>query len=195
MKSEKFLELYKEYEGLLRLQGFDPKDVEDKSEGPDGDRLRMCRLFRNYFAHVADPGFLEAGDKMQKFLEARVQALKLQGDVVRKHLKKPEACMVSENAKCSEAFEKFTKLGCMSLPVIMSDGTYKALSVFNTVGAKGSSKISSLKLTAVKPVFCGPLGGYMTLDTGRMTLCTEDGTPSGKLLGRVWFTDRGEIMI
>ena len=187
MRPDKFLELYKEYEALVRAKGGDPKDSEEKSEGVLCDRLRMCRLFRNYFAHTADPGFLEVSDKMASFLEGQVVSLRSEGDVVKKHLKKPEACMLSEGSKCGEAFEKFGKLGCFSLPVCMKDGTYKMLSIFDTVGSSDRVKVSLFKLRPVKPVFCGPLDDYAYLDPDKVTFCTDDGTPDGKLLGRVWF--------
>ena len=84
--TEKFIGLYREYEQLLRTSGLDPKTVEDAAANLDSDRLRLCRQFRNYFAHVQDPGFLEATDKMMRYLEGKVRELKLAGDVVKKHI-------------------------------------------------------------------------------------------------------------
>lgn len=194
-KAEKFLSLYKEYETLVRsMYSREPKDLEDEFPDPRQGRLRMCRQFRNYLSHQEDPGFLEPTDKMLKFLGERVSDLKSEKDVVRKHLKKPEVCMVMENAKASEAWEKFIKLECLVLPVVYKDGRYGMLSVFDVMGVRGTTKVNTLKIKPVKPLYCGPLQLFKDLDMDAFYLCTSDGTPDGKLLGKVWTKDGGGIL-
>ena len=78
--TEKLLSSYKDYESLVRDTGRDPKEVEDQAPELEGQRLRMCRLFRNYLSHVNDPGFLEPTAKMTGFLARRVTELKMAGD-------------------------------------------------------------------------------------------------------------------
>lgn len=184
--ADKFMGLYREYEQLLRASGLDPRMVEDTANGLDSDRLRLCRQFRNYFAHVQDPGFLEPTDKMVRYLEGRVQELKLASDVVKKHIKKPDACMLSESDKVQVATEKFQKLKCSGLLVLRSDGAYGSLSVFDILGQRSTAKIGTLKIKGSKPRFCGPLDDFASLDPTQVYLCTDNGLPDGKLLGQVW---------
>jgi len=184
--TEKFIGLYREYEQLLRASGLDPKTVEDAAANLDSDRLRLCRQFRNYFAHVQDPGFLEATDKMMRYLEGKVRELKLAGDVVKKHIKKPDTCILSESDKVQVASERFQKLKCFSLIVLKADGAYGSLSVFDILGQRGTAKINTLKIKGIKPKFCGPLDDFASLDPEQVYLCTDSGVSDGKLLGQVW---------
>lgn len=183
---EKFLGLYKEYETLVRASGKEPKELEDAVVGVESDRLKLCRQFRNYFAHVQDPGFLVPTEKMMVFLKARVDEMKAAGDVAKKHLKKPDYCMLTEEDKISDAYAMFSKLCRSDILVLKKDNTYGLLSVYSVIGAEPRARVSLFKITKVKPVFCGPLDAYETLDLDKVVLCTDDGTPDGKLLGRVW---------
>lgn len=188
MKSDAFLQLYRTYESLLREQkGIEPKDEEANVDGLIGDRLRMCRQFRNYFVHTPDPGFLEASDKMGKFLSDYVDALKSKGDTVKKHMKRADTCIVPIKGHMSDALEVFNKYKQFSVVIDMGDGSYGTLSVFDSVGVAARAKLETLKIRKVKPVFCAPLDDFQALDTDRITLCTDDGTAKGKLLGQVIF--------
>lgn len=191
--SDKFLALYKEYETLMRDAGKDVKTQEDSVSGVESDRLRMCRQFRNYLAHTPDPGFLEPTDKMMRFLQSQADAIKSEGDIVKKHIKKPEACILSESDKISDAYEKFSRLKCFSLLVLKKDGSYALLSVFDVIGARSTSKIGLFKMKPVKPVFVSPMQPFGSVDMDAVVLCTDTGMPDGKLLGRVWTRDGGGI--
>lgn len=188
-KVDGFLSLYKDYESLVRATGMEPKDLEDELDARgllDGGRLRCCRQLRNYLSHVNDPGFVAPSDKMMAFLDAKVRYMKELGDVAKNHLKKPAACMCKDTDKCGTAEALFQKLKCLRLPVIHGDGMYSWVGVFDFVGSKGTWKVGSLKQHN-DISFCGPLDDYHGLDSDRVVLCTDDGTSTGKLLGRVWF--------
>lgn len=184
VKQEKFLSLYKEYERLYRAAGKDVKEDEDETR--EGSRLRMCRLTRNYLSHVDDAGFLSISDKMMKFLQSRVDRIKSEGDVVKKHLKKPDTCMLNEDTRCSDAIEMYKKLKHENMVIVCNDGTYGLISVYEMLGNKDQNA-GTLKRTKIKPQFCCPLDSYSSLDADAVVLCTDDGTSSGKLLGQVWF--------
>lgn len=187
---EKFLNLYRDYEQLLRAEGADPKAVEDElaqSDAQSSDRLRLCRQFRNYMSHVQDPGFVEPTEKMMKFLSGRADALRAKGDAARKHLRKPEAAMLEETEKVSDAMAKFSKLKATSLPLRKKDGTFGRVSLFDLLDAKPSAKLSTVRHAALKPKYCSLLDPFQDLDPSKTWLCTSDGNPDGKLLGVVRF--------
>ncbi len=188
MKADVFLQLYRTYESLLRdVKGTEPKDEETKVDDLTGGRLRMCRQFRNYLVHTQDPGFIEVSDKMGKFLTDYVNELKSQGDVAKKHMKKPDACVLSIKAHVSDALDVFGKTKRDSIVIDMCDGTYGLLSVYGVLGAPSRGKLESLQIKKCKPAFCSPFDDYASLDSDKVTLCTNDGTPSGKLLGQIMF--------
>lgn len=194
--TDKFLTAYKVLEGVLRERGFTIKEYEDEN-ARIGDaaskrveeRLRMCRIVRNYMSHVDDSGFMEPTAKMIGFLEGEARCLRELEDVVKKHLKRPEACLLKCGMTCEFALGMFAKLGCLKLPVLMPNGTYKTANLFHVLKSGRLEKISVAAKTDKEIVFCGPLDLYADQDPSKMVLCTDDGTKTGKLLGRVWFTD------
>ena len=108
--AEKFLSLYKEYESLMRDKGIDCKEYEDSTDEFTGNRLRMCRLFRNYLSHQNDSGFLDISAEQIKFLEQIIFSLKMENDVLKKHIKSVKSAVFSYNEKCYESMEKVLKL-------------------------------------------------------------------------------------
>lgn len=183
---EKFLTLYREYEGLLRSAGKEPKEVEEAENDLDGGRLRMCRQIRNYLCHVDDSSFIGISDKMLSFLNKRIIMLKEEGDTAKKHLKKPEACMLNDNMKCSDASVLFKKLKRDELVIINDDDTYSLMSVYELLGCRSTQKIGTLKKIKLKSNFCSPLDDYSKIDKDTITLCTDNGMPDGKLMGQIW---------
>lgn len=187
---EKFLALYKEYEQLVRANNKDVKVLEDELDNAGdftGNRLRMCRQFRNYLVHTPDPGFIEVSDKMYKFLSGYVAGMKSCGDVAKKHMKKADMCVVSIKGHMSDALAVFNRYKQFDVVVDMGDGSYGALSVFDSVGVQSRAKLETLRIRKEKPVFCGPLDDFSSLDPDKITLCTDDGTSKGKLLGQIMF--------
>lgn len=177
-----FLSLYREYESLLRERGEDTKEREDSDE--KGEKLKMCRVIRNYLSHSADPSFIWVSDKMQTFLQKEVNALKEEEDVVKKHLKKPDACILQEGTGCLDAALMFRKL--VKEKILVQDGnSFSLLNIYDLLGQTGD--IQHIKKKKVKPVYCKPLDRYANMDKNAYILCTDDGTESGKLLGQVWF--------
>ena len=85
----KFIETYKELEKECRDNDFDIKNIEEELSDDDGNRLRMCRYFRNFIQHVKGyESFLTITPDMQKFLEKQLNDYRLKDDVVKKHLTK-----------------------------------------------------------------------------------------------------------
>lgn len=102
-ENEKFMSLYRTYEGLLRARGTDYREVED---GSVGTRMTIMRQMRNYLAHAEDPGFLTISPLCIKFLEQMVKEETLRGDIVKNHLISPAKGSVKEGTKLSEVIYK-----------------------------------------------------------------------------------------
>lgn len=188
MKQDSFLQLYRTYEGLLRdFKGVEPKDEEIDVDDVTGGRLRMCRLFRNYFVHTQDPGFLEVSDKMGKFLSDYVDDMKTRGDVAKKHMKRPDVCIVTLKDHVCDVCDVFRKLKSCFVVVDMGDGTYGCVNIFDIIGTPVRTLVRDVRIKKVKPFFCSPMDDFKSLDSDRVTLCTDDGTSSGKLLGQIIF--------
>ncbi len=189
MKND-FLELYKEYEQLLRESGTTPRDIEESmDECLLRDRLIICRQFRNYLSHASDPGFLEPSPKMMKFLQELVDARRMRGDVVKNYLKKPAQCMLHAEDLVSDAVAMFSRLRCHSLVVIEREpGRYGMLSIFDLISLSQSlcSSVGSVKHKLLKPSFCSPADFVRDMDSDKVWLCTSTGEPDGKLLGQAW---------
>ena len=183
---EKFLSLYREYETILRDKGRDIKEIENTVDTLEGGRLRMCRQIRNYLSHSDDALFVNISDKMITFLQNNIDRLKEEDDIVKKHIKKIDICMLKEDTKCSEAIEIFKKLKRQEIVMICSDGTFRLISIYELLGCKSTQKIGTLKSTKLKPKYCCPLDKYDSVDKDIITLCTDNGLPTGKLLGQVW---------
>ena len=104
-KNERFLNLYREYESLMREKGLDCKDFEDRADPTLSKRLYMCRQFRNYLSHTNDPGFLEISDSQIDFLQDRIEKLKIEEDILKKHLKSPKVAICFEKDKCLDGLQ------------------------------------------------------------------------------------------
>lgn len=185
-KTEKLLSMYRAYEGLVRDSGQDPKDLEQGLEGPLSSEMTMIRQFRNFLSHVDDPGFLEPTDKMLKVLEAQVRDWSMRGDVAKKHAK--AAAVLSGTDKCADAVARLAKLKLEKAACAMPDGTYAIYDVYalaTAALADRRSKVMSVKPLREKPAFVGPAAPVRSVDLSRVTLCTADGTGSGKLCGMV----------
>lgn len=182
--TDALLALYREYETLMRDKGLDCKEFEDKSDDVTGNRLRMCRLFRNYLSHQNDPGFLEVSDAQVKFLKDQVEMLKYEDDVVKKHIKTVAAGTCSEKDKCSDVVLKLSKLKSTEIVVITSTG-YGIASIYDVMTKALESKTTKMSSVKLKKNYVLVEASRKMCDvpTGRTVICTSDGTADGKLIG------------
>lgn len=187
--AQKFLKLYKDYEQACRtVAGMDPKELEDSLPEATAGRLRMCRLFRNYLSHSNDPGFLEPTGKMYRFLEDQVLKLRLKGDVAKKHLKKPDRSIVRDGDKIQDALLRVLPLR-RELVAGIHDGKIVVYRLYDMVQASlagpKSARMSSVKPTSVRPGFARPDTPMEEIDPEGVTVCTDDGSRDGTILGVV----------
>lgn len=109
-QNQQFLELYREYETVLREQGLDYFSVNELAEPPLlKNRLTMVRQMRNYLTHVNDVGFLFVTDEQIAFLKDLIRNQKLRGDLIRKHLLPAKKCAVSVTDSVFDALTLISK--------------------------------------------------------------------------------------
>lgn len=167
----------------MRDRGLDCKEFEDQADDLLSNRLRTCRQFRNYLSHTNDPGFLEISDAQIKFLQERVNSMKMEDDVLKKHLKTAAAGTCNEKEKCSDVLAKMSKLKCTVLVAVTANG-YGLVNIYDVAKAalaNKATKISALKMTK-KFKFIKPLTPMPEVPK-TVIICTDDGTASGKLVG------------
>lgn len=188
-KTEQLLALYREYEGLVRDAGYDVKFFEDGMDSVMGDRMRMVRQFRNYLSHHNDPGFLEPTDRMIAFLNKQLTDWKMRGDVVKKHVKSVSYSMCTDKDRCVDAIAKMAAMKRDKI-VMMTGSGLVLVSMYDITPlafTAKSAKMSVAKVLKEKPVFVGPLTDMAGLDKTHVHVCTDDGTPNGKVMGTVVF--------
>lgn len=189
--AEKFLNLYREYETLLRDSGIDYKELEEKSDDLMQNRLRINRQLRNYLTHNHDAGFLEISDKQIVFMEKLISEQKFSMDILKKHTKtvKAAACTCSDNLE--DVMNKMIKLKVVKLPVYDDIEVLGFVSLHDVAKAFMTEKRpKTAKLSVIKKfdknVIC------MTPDTQMATVyqnatdmvcCTDTGNKKGKLIG------------
>ena len=98
---EKFLSLYKTYEGLLKKRGTDYRTVEAETAS---DRMTILRQIRNYLSHKEDPGFLTVSPLSIRFLESLIEEELRRDGLVQDHLISPAKGSIKEGALLSEPF-------------------------------------------------------------------------------------------
>ncbi len=186
---EKFLSLYKEYETALRNQGIDPKDYETQVDELTGSRLSVCRFFRNYMSHKNDPGFLAVSDNQIKFLTQTTEKLVMSQDVLKKHMLKPAIATCSPQDKCGEVLFRLAKTlqkyRPENLVVLAPEGVCLA-DIYDIALAAAESKtakISNIKLIKKGFIYAAPTEYVSDLPRDVVVICTDDGTPQGKVLG------------
>ena len=187
-KTERFLSLYRTYEGLVRAEGADPKDIESTMAEPDASRMTMARQFRNFLAHVEAPGYLEPTENMLRFLDQQVKSWAMRGDVVKKHLKSPTVSVCGPKDTCAEAVTKLSKLRRDKIAVQEKNGAWFVADVWMLAIIGVTSKTA--KACLVKPLrekvlFVAPSCPITDIPRDRVVLCTDDGTETGKVLGTV----------
>ena len=189
--AEKFLNLYREYETLLRDSGIDYKELEEKSDDLMQNRLRINRQLRNYLTHNHDAGFLEISDKQIVFMEKLISEQKFSMDILKKHIKtvKAAACTCSDNLE--DVMNKMIKLKVVKLPVyddievLGFVSLHDVAKAFMTEKRPKTAKLSVIKKFDKNVICMTPDTQMATVyqNTTDMVCCTDTGNKKGKLIG------------
>lgn len=118
-EQEKYLETFRQYETTVRTFGYESaKDYEDSvSDINVQDKLRICRVIRNYLAHGQDSGkFICISPTMQKFMEDTVYMLDEGTCPVSKKMIPVSKCLHETNT-VEEAIEFLKKIRGTVVPI------------------------------------------------------------------------------
>lgn len=118
-EQEKYLETFRQYETAVRTFGYESaKDYEDSvSDINIQDKLRICRVIRNYLAHGQDSGkFICISPTMQKFMEDTVYMLDEGTCPVSKKMIPVSKCLHETNT-VEEAIEFLKKIRGTVVPI------------------------------------------------------------------------------
>lgn len=181
INEKKFLNSYKDYETILRANGIEPKDYEDKADELTSNRLRISRQMRNYMSHQNDPGFLEPSDLQIKFLDQQIKTLAIADDIAKKHIKKNLICKDADKA-CDVA--KIMAKSKVTEIVVARKANYEIITIYDVLAAALESKTT--KIAAVKgkkPKFISAVTKMCDIAPDTLYVCTDDGTKDSKFIG------------
>ena len=187
-----FIEKYRRAESLLSQLGMDgfrgaEEACTEAGRREDADRLRMCRMMRNFASHV--PGseeFLEDGRCRLRYLDLLLSQLSLRIDPVLKHLDKSKENLWPQSSKAQEVLASMAKRRRSWIGVAGSGGSIIGSTTIHDVAALAlSGRAATLaKLGKLgKVAFVAPDVLYSEAPTGDIVFCTSDGTAEGKYLG------------
>lgn len=84
---DKFIESYKELEGLVREKYESVRAYEEQLPDEDSKKLQICRIVRNYIQHNADyEKFIQVSPGMQTFVDDLIYELHCQNGVLKDHM-------------------------------------------------------------------------------------------------------------
>ncbi len=191
----KFTDEYRSLETALRENGTDYKTLEDGADEARQDRLRICRQMRNYIIHHQDEGFLDITDKQIRFIEEELQKQKMSGDVLKKHLKTVKTSCCTLDDLLIDVFGKMDRLSEAFIAVLSDDkhfigilSIHDAIKTYTANARPKTAKVKSVRklIPADESVFHAPTERMEDIPDKSeygFIICTEDGTPEGKVLG------------
>ena len=115
---KEFLNLYREYESMLRDDDLDYKQVEDTSDDLKQNRMRINRQIRNYLSHQNDPEFLSISNKQLDFLRSLIESQKLYGSLLKDHITTYKTGYCTLDDTIDTVINKMSRLKINELPVI-----------------------------------------------------------------------------
>lgn len=176
--NEKFLEAYKALEAELRLDNTTVLDYENTLEGTDQEKLKVCRIMRNYMSHN-DTTFIQATNDQIKFINNLILEIRKKSHTVKDEMKRVKTMRYTEPIKnVLTQIVKYpivpieTKEGLIYL--VDKDILLKQLSTNN--------KKIALPTKLPKYKYVAKTDRMDSISSGTY-IVTEDGTDKGKYVG------------
>lgn len=156
-----FIEKYKELESLLSIP---VRDYEDSLPDADAQKMRICRMLRNYIQHNADyEKIISISPHLQAFLDSIVDKIHKESGIIKEHMiSTVKYGFLSENDTLVDAAALMTKKKrCFNL-VIDKNSEYIGVitkdiisDYFGTGAVTKATKISKITDSLLKPaVIC-----------------------------------------
>lgn len=190
MTRSKFLEVYKELEKTLSLMGTDVVNYENIfTDSSNSNKLRMCRMTRNYLQHNNDQNFVEPTDQMISFLERLNNSLLAKTTTNGKKMVKADKIKIDINDRVEDILPVLAKNKVL---LVYDKNTFKGLYRVNTY-LNFSLKNKITKTTKVG-TFEKPCKAYVAknaqydssldlLKSNPVVFVTENGKEKGEILG------------
>lgn len=134
--TDKFLEAYKELESELKYNGQSVLDYENSLSGTEQEKLKVCRIMRNYMSHN-DTNFLTPSDEQIKYLNSITLNIRKKAHCVKDEMKK--VVLVKETETLKNILPMIAKYPIV--PIATKIGVYLLdKDTFVTLLAKGEKK-------------------------------------------------------
>ena len=172
IKNKDFLDEWVRLETLLRKDGSSktPLDYEAELNADDAEKLKVCRIMRNYNRHHQDgDSFLQFSQEQKDFIESLNEQLELKFESVKSKTKKVTPIQPTDNlqtvaialSKVKSGFlpvvdKKGTIIGIIDselLVYLLGNGTKLTakVSTFDTASAKWKAKFKEAKIIDFTP--------------------------------------------
>lgn len=184
--NKEFMNKYKELETELRDQNLDYLELENQSENSIQNKMRVCRIMRNYMAHNAETNFVQISDAQLEFINDILSDIKAKTDTAKKRCKTINATSVDSKAKCTDALTKMIKTKRDKILIIGCD-KLKIASIYDVSKAvleSKTSKMDKIKSTS-KYIIVNADTKCETIPKNTFVIVTTDGTTTGKLIGTI----------
>ena len=96
--NDKFLDAFRALDAELKLDGTTVLDYENSLDSVNQEKLKVCRIMRNYMAHN-DKTFITASSEQVKFLNGLVDTIKRKAHTVKDEMKRIKPLKATENIK------------------------------------------------------------------------------------------------
>ena len=106
MANEKFLDAFRSLDTELKVEGSTVLDYENSLNTIDQERLKVCRIMRNYMAHN-DTTFLSTTNDQIKFLNDQVVDIRKKAHTVKDEMKKVK--LIKSTAPIKDVIDSIDK--------------------------------------------------------------------------------------
>lgn len=191
-KTDQLLDVYRQYEALLRDHGTDYKTVEETAEDTLQNQLRITRQMRNYLSHNPDTSFLTVSDKQIQVLHHLLQEEAQKGKILKQYLKTTKTAAAKEGELVRDILLRMSKQKRTEFPVYNDTKILGSISIYQlgkllaknwdiplqrtTYGKWGTDVLCLVPETPMEKV-------TILQKQAAIICCTSDGTVTGKFFG------------
>lgn len=96
--NDKFLDSFRALDTELKSDGTTVLDYENSLDTLDQEKMKVCRIMRNYMAHN-DTNFITASNEQVKFLNSQVESVRRKAHTVKDEMKRIKPLKATEPIK------------------------------------------------------------------------------------------------